>query len=163
MDVLELARRHPRGDERAHAAAQRRGGTASGARPARRTQLIITKGPGRALDTSWRRGLPNWFYREDPATNPDRGTAEHGERGAAATRLLIGADAAELREHIGAETFDRLPLAVVSGQPGVHAVTVRTAAGREVTLRKDPADLSRAEDHSGLAAISGSQRRSWTS
>jgi hypothetical protein len=107
------------------------------------TQRIITTapGPGRALDTCWRRGLPNWFYREDPATNPDRGAAEHGERGAAVTRLEIGADAAELREHIGAEAFDRLPLAVVPGPPGVHAVTVRTASGREVTLRRDPADL----------------------
>jgi hypothetical protein len=107
------------------------------------TQRVITTapGPGRALDTCWRRGLPNWFYREDPATNPDRGAAEHGERGVAVTRLEIGADAAELREHIGAETFDRLPLAVVPGRPGVHAVTVRTASGREVTLRRDPAHL----------------------
>ncbi|MFB9926229.1 VOC family protein [Amycolatopsis halotolerans] len=107
------------------------------------TQRIITTapGPGRALDTCWRRGLPNWFYREDPATNPDRGAAENGERAAAVTRLEIGADADELREHIGAETFDRLPLTVVSGPPGVHAVTVRTASGREVTLRRDPADL----------------------
>jgi hypothetical protein len=39
----------------------------------------------------------------------------------AVTRLEIGADAGALREHIGAETFDRLPL------PG--------------TLRRDPADL----------------------
>ncbi|MFE3784540.1 hypothetical protein ACFXPA_40890, partial [Amycolatopsis sp. NPDC059090] len=107
------------------------------------TQRIITTapGPGRALDSCWRRGLPNWFYREDPATNPDRGAAENGERGAAVTGLEIGADARELREHIGAETFDRLPLTVVSGPPGVHAVTVRTATGREVTLRRDPADL----------------------
>ncbi|MEV0404079.1 VOC family protein [Actinoallomurus sp. NPDC050550] len=107
------------------------------------TQRIITTapGPGRALDTCWRRGLPNWFYREDPATNPDRGAAEHGERGVAVTRLEIGADAGELREHIGAETFDRLPLAIVPGRPGVRAVTVRTASGREVTLRRDPADL----------------------
>jgi hypothetical protein len=107
------------------------------------TQRIITTapGPGRALDTCWRRGLPNWFYREDPATNPDRGAVGHGERGVAVTQLEIGADAGELREHIGAETFDRLPLAVVPGRPGVRAVTVRTASGREVTLRRDPADL----------------------
>lgn len=107
------------------------------------TQRVITTapGPGRALDTCWRRGLPNWFYRQDPATNPDRGAAEHGERGVAVTRLEIGADAAELREHVGAETFDHLPLAIVPGPPGVHAVTVRTASGREVTLRRAPADL----------------------
>ncbi|MYW90313.1 VOC family protein [Amycolatopsis rubida] len=107
------------------------------------TQRVITTapGPGRALDTCWRRGLPNWFYREDPATNPDRGAAGDGERGVAVTGLEIGADAGELREHIGAETFDRLPLTVVSGQPGVRAVTVRTASGREVTLRRQPADL----------------------
>ena len=107
------------------------------------TQRIITTapGPGRALDTCWRRGLPNWFYREDPATNPDRGATERGDRGVAVTRLEIGADAVELREHIGAETFDRLPLAIVPGRPGVHAVTVRTASGREVTLLRDPADL----------------------
>ncbi|HEY3685162.1 MAG TPA: VOC family protein [Streptosporangiaceae bacterium] len=107
------------------------------------TQRVITTapGPGRALDTCWRRGLPNWFYREDPATNPDRGAAEHGERGAAVTRLEVGADAGELREHIGAATFDRLPLAVVPGRPGMRAVTVRTASGREVTLRRDPAEL----------------------
>lgn len=107
------------------------------------TQRIITTAPGpdRALDTCWRRGLPNWFYREDPATNPDRGAVEHGDRGVGVTRLEIGADAGELQEHIGAETFDRLPLAVVSGRPGVHAVTVRTAAGREVTLHRDPAEL----------------------
>ncbi|MEK8174528.1 hypothetical protein NKH77_52475 [Streptomyces sp. M19] len=86
-------------------------------------------------------GLPNWFYREDPATNPDRGATESGDRGAAVTRLEIGADAGELREHIGAETFERLPLVVVPGRPGVRAVTVRTASGREVTLRRDPADL----------------------
>lgn len=107
------------------------------------TQRIITTapGPGRALDTCWRRGLPNWFYRADPATNPDRGTTEHGDRGVAVTRLEVGADAEELREHVGAETFDRLPLVVRSGRPGVHAVTVRTASGREVTLRRDPAEL----------------------
>ncbi|WP_163508905.1 VOC family protein [Fodinicola acaciae] len=107
------------------------------------TQRIITTapGPGRVFDTCWRRGLPNWFYRDDPATNPDRAAAAHGERGRVVTRLEIGADAEKLREHIGAETFDRLPLSVVSGQPGVHAVTVRTASGREVTLRRDPADL----------------------
>ncbi|MFD5445767.1 VOC family protein [Streptomyces tendae] len=107
------------------------------------TQRIITTapGPGRALDMCWRRGLPNWFYREDPASNPDRGATEHGDRGAAVTRLEIGADVAELREHIGAETFDHLPLEVVSGRPGVHAVTVRTASGREATLRRSPADL----------------------
>lgn len=107
------------------------------------TQRIITTapGPGRALDTCWRRGLPNWFYREDPATNPDRGVAEHGERGVAVTRLEVGADAGELREHIGGETFDRLPLVVVGGRPGVRAVTVRTASGREVTLRREPAEL----------------------
>jgi hypothetical protein len=107
------------------------------------TQRIITTapGPGHALDTCWRRGLPNWFYREDPATNPDRGATEHGDRGVAVTRLEISADAAELRAHIGAETADRLPLVIVPGPPGVHAVTVRTASGREVTLRRDPADL----------------------
>jgi hypothetical protein len=106
-------------------------------------QRVITTapGPGRALDTCWRRGLPNWFYREDPATNPDRGAAERGERGMAVTRLEISADAEELREHIGAETFDRLPLEIVPGRPGVHAVTVRTVTGRQVTLRRDPADL----------------------
>ena len=109
------------------------------------TQRIITTapGPGRALDTCWRRGLPNWFYREDPATNPDRAAVQRGDRGVAVTRLEIGADPAELREHVGADTVDRLPLAVVPGPPGVHAVTVRTASGREVTLRRDPADLSR--------------------
>jgi hypothetical protein len=107
------------------------------------TQRIITTapGPGRAFDTCWRRGLPNWFYREDPATNPDRGAVGPGERGAAVTRLEIGADPGELRDHIGAETFDRLPLEVVPGRPGVHALTVRTASGREVTLRRDPAEL----------------------
>ncbi|WP_413754943.1 VOC family protein [Streptomyces sp. MMBL 11-3] len=107
------------------------------------TQRIITTapGPGRVFDTCWRRGLPNWFYRQDPATNPDRGAVEHGERGSAVTRLEIGADASELREHIGAETYDRLPLAVVAGRPGVHAITVRTASGREVTLRRNPAQL----------------------
>lgn len=106
------------------------------------TQRIITSAPGSALARdARRRGLPNWYYREDPATNPDRGAADHGERGAAVTRLEIGADEKELREYIGAETFDRLPLVVVPGRPGVHAVTVRTASGREVTLRRDPADL----------------------
>lgn len=107
------------------------------------TQRVITTapGPGRALDTCWRRGLPNWFYRDDPATHPDRQAAEHGERGVAVTRLEIGADAGELRDHIGTGTCDRLPLAVVPGPPGVHAVTVRTASGREVTLRRDPAEL----------------------
>lgn len=107
------------------------------------TQRIITTapGPGRALDTCWRRGLPNWFYRENPATNPDCGATDHGDRGVAVTRLEIGADADELRDHIGAETFDRLPLSLVPGHPGVHALTVRTASGREVTLRRTPADL----------------------
>ncbi|MEW2548974.1 VOC family protein [Streptomyces sp. NPDC047002] len=107
------------------------------------TQRVITTapGPGSALDTCWRRGLPNWFYREDPATNPDRGAVGRGDRGAAVTRLEIGADADELRDHIGADTFDGLPLAVVPGPPGVHALTVCTASGREVTLRRDPADL----------------------
>jgi hypothetical protein len=107
------------------------------------TQRIITTAPGpdRVLDACWRRGLPNWFYRADPATNADRGAAEHGERGAAVTRLEIGAEVGELREHIGAETFDRLPLTVVPDHPGVHSVTVRTASGHEVTLHRDPADL----------------------
>jgi hypothetical protein len=126
--------------------AQRLGGEVA-RRPGRTqpdgTQRIITTapGPGRAIDTCWRRGLPNWFYREDPATNPDRGATEHGDRGVAVTRLEIGADAKELRAHIGAETFDRLPLEIVPGRPGVRAVTVRTTSGREVTLRRDPADL----------------------
>jgi hypothetical protein len=107
------------------------------------TRRVITTAPGtdRALD-AWRRGLPNWFYRDDPATHPDRGAVERGDRGAAVTRLEISADAGELREHIGAETFGRLPLVVVPGRPGVRAVTVRTASGREVTLRRDPADLT---------------------
>ena len=107
------------------------------------TQRIITTAPGpdRGLDACWRRGLPNWYYRDDPGTNPDRGPAEHGERGVGVTRLEIGADPGELREHIGAETFDQLPLEVVPGRPGVHAITVRTASGDEVTLRRDPADL----------------------
>jgi hypothetical protein len=106
------------------------------------TRRVITTAPGtdRALD-GWRRGLPNWFYRDDPATHPDRGTVEGGDRGAEVTRLEIGADAEELREHIGAETFEGLPLVLVSGRPGVHAVTVRTASGREVTLRREPGEL----------------------
>lgn len=83
----------------------------------------------------------NWFHREDPATHPDRSPARHGERAAAVTRLEVGADPAEPRAHIGADSFDRLPLAVVPGPPGVHDVTVRTASGREVTLRRDPARL----------------------
>lgn len=103
--------------------------------------ITTAPGPGRALDTCWRRGLPNWFYRDDPATNPDRAPAGHGDRGVAVIRLEVGAEPGELREHIGSETFERLPLAVVPGRPGVHAVTVRTASGREVTLRRDPADL----------------------
>ncbi|MFD2417185.1 hypothetical protein [Amycolatopsis pigmentata] len=132
--------------EEMEAVAQRLGGEVA-RRPGRvqpdgTQRIIITApGPGRALDTCWRRGLPNWFYREDPATNPDRGAVEHGDRGAAVTRLEIGADAGELREHIGAESFDRLPLEVLPGRPGVRAVTVRTESGREVTLRRDPADL----------------------
>ncbi|MEU6133025.1 VOC family protein [Saccharopolyspora sp. NPDC047091] len=107
------------------------------------TQRIITTapGPGRAFDTCWRRGLPNWFYREDPGTNPDRGTTERGDRGVAVTRLEVGGDAAELREHLGAHTFDRLPLVVVPGRPGVRSVSVRTESGREVTLRGEPAEL----------------------
>ncbi|MFE2376570.1 VOC family protein [Streptomyces sp. NPDC059398] len=106
------------------------------------TQRLITTAPGadRALD-AWRRGLPNWYYRHDPATHPDRGAVEHGDRGAAVVRLEISADTEELREHSGAETFERLPLVMVPGPPGVHAVTVRTASGREVTLRRDPAAL----------------------
>jgi hypothetical protein len=107
------------------------------------TQRVITTAPGpdRAFDTCWRRGLPNWFYRDDPATNPARSAADHGDRGAGVTRLEVGGDAGELREHIGAGTFDRLPLEVVPGPPGMRAVTVRTASGREVTLRRDPAGL----------------------
>ncbi|SEP38134.1 VOC family protein [Amycolatopsis saalfeldensis] len=128
------------------AVAQRLGGEVA-RRPGRvqpdGTQRVITTAPGpdRGLDTCWRRGLPNWFHRADPATNPDRGATGHGDRGVAVTRLEIAADAAELRAHIGAETVDRLPLELVAGRPGVHAVTVRTASGREVTLRRDPADL----------------------
>lgn len=106
------------------------------------TQHFITTapGPGPALYACWRRGLPSLFYRDGPATGLDR-APEHGERAVAVTSLEIGADAGELREHVGAETFERLPLEVVSGKPGVHAVTVRTASGREVTLRRDPAEL----------------------
>jgi hypothetical protein len=132
--------------EEMHAVARRLGGEVArlpGRVQTDGTQRIITTapGPGRAMDTCWRRGLPNWFYREDPATNPDRSPAHHGERGAAVTRLEVGADPVELREHIGADTFDRLPLVVVPGAPGVHAVTVRTACGRAVTLRREPAKL----------------------
>ncbi|KAA9162647.1 VOC family protein [Amycolatopsis acidicola] len=128
------------------AVAERLGGEVSrvpGRVQADGTQRLIITAPGsdRVFDACWRRGLPNWFYREDPGTNPDRGAAEHGERGAGVTRLEIGADAAELREHIGAELFDRLPLEVVPGKPGVHAITVRTESGHEVTLRRDPAGL----------------------
>lgn len=103
--------------------------------------VITAPGPGRAFDTCWRRGLPNWFYRDDPATHPDRATADHGDRGAGVTGLEVGGDAGELRDHLGAGTFARLPLTVVPGPPGVHAITVRTASGREVTLRRDPAVL----------------------
>ncbi|MFD7811539.1 VOC family protein [Streptomyces sp. NPDC059785] len=132
--------------EELEAVAQRLGGTVTQT-PGRvqpdGTQRIITTAPGpdRALDTCWRRGLPNWFYREDPATNPDRGHAQPGDRGQAVIRLEIGANAEELRRHIGADTFERLPLKVVPGPPGVHAITVLTANNREVSLRRDPAIL----------------------
>ncbi|AHH99782.1 hypothetical protein KALB_6423 [Kutzneria albida DSM 43870] len=101
------------------------------------TRRVITSAPG--IDQSWRHGLPNWYYRADPASNPARGAVTGGRIAQGVTWLEVGGDETVLRKHLGAETFDRLPLRVVPGEPGLHAVAVRTAEGEEVVLRRPPA------------------------
>ncbi|MDT8915451.1 VOC family protein [Amycolatopsis sp. PS_44_ISF1] len=113
-------------------------------RPGRRepdgTQRVITSTPsGEVARRARQQGLPNWYYREDPAKNPARREVA-GDRAAAGVAWLeVAGDRALFREHIGAETFDRLPLRFVPGEPGLHAVAVRTAEGGQLVIRRAPA------------------------
>jgi hypothetical protein len=63
-----------------------------------------------------------------------------GERIAARVAWLeVAGDREQFCDHIGAETFDRLPLRFVPGQPGLHAVAVRTTDSQEIVIRHAPA------------------------
>ena len=110
------------------------------------TQRVITSTPaGELMWRTWQQGLPNWYYREDPAKHPARREVS-GERIAAGVAWLeVAGDRDQFRDHIGADTFDRLPLRFVHGEPGLHAVAVRTTDGEEIVIRHAPPDRTRSE------------------
>jgi hypothetical protein len=104
------------------------------------TQRVITSTPaGEVASRARRQGLPNWYYRDDPAKNPARREVTGDRIASGVAWLEVAGDRDLFREHIGAETFDRLPLRFVSGEPGVHAIAVSTAEGGEVVIRRAPA------------------------
>ncbi|MFI5734474.1 VOC family protein [Kribbella sp. NPDC051587] len=112
-------------------------------RPGRRepdgTQRIVTNTPsGEVARLARQQGLPNWYFRDDPDKNPAR-RAVTGRRTAEGVAWLeVAGDRELFREHIGADTFDALPLRFVPGDPGLHAVAVRTADGEEIVIRRAP-------------------------
>jgi hypothetical protein len=58
-------------------------------------------------------GLPNWYYRDDPAKNPARREMTGEPIAAGVAWWEVAGDREQFRDHIGAETFDRLPLRFV--------------------------------------------------
>jgi hypothetical protein len=108
----------------------------------RRTLTSVPGGP--LLLDLWRKGLPNWYYRPDPATNPARRPVSAGSTAPANPRTPVGVawievcgDEKEIVRHVGEETFERLPLRVVGGdEPGLLAVAVRLADGAETVIRR---------------------------
>lgn len=104
------------------------------------TQRVITTAPvWDVARQAFQQGLPNWYYRDDPAKNPARRKVT-GERVAAGVAWLeVAGDRDQFRRHLGTRTFDRLPLRFVPGEPGLHAVAVRTTDGEEIVIRHAPA------------------------
>ncbi|MFC9435719.1 VOC family protein [Nocardia sp. NPDC057030] len=103
------------------------------------TQRVVTSTPvGQVVRRARQQGLPNWYYRDDPDKNPAR-RAVVGDRIAAGVAWLeVAGDPDLFRSHIGTETFDHLPLRFVPGEPGLHAVAVRTGDGEEIVIRRSP-------------------------
>lgn len=115
--------------------------TAPGRREPDGTQRLITCAPAPEVAAkAWRQGLPNWYYRADPESNPARREVTGDRTAQEVAWLEVAGDRELFREYIGAETFDRLPLRFVTGAPGLHAVAVRTTAGEEIVIRRAPAD-----------------------
>jgi hypothetical protein len=105
------------------------------------TQRVITSAPGGSLTRDvWKRGLPNWYYRPDPDQNPARRTVTGKRVARGVAWLEVGGEEEELMEHIGEETYETLPLRVVPGAPGLHAVAIRTEGGEEIVIRRPPVD-----------------------
>jgi hypothetical protein len=103
------------------------------------TQRVVTSTPaGQVARQARQRGLPNWYYRDDPAKNPARREVTGSRTATGVAWLEVAGDQDQFREHIGAETFDRLPLRFVPGEPGLHAVAVDTADGTEIVIRRAP-------------------------
>jgi hypothetical protein len=104
------------------------------------TQRVITSAPaGEAAWRAWQQGLPNWYYRDEPVKNPARRKVTGHRVAAGVAWLEVAGERGRFREHIGAETFDRLPLRFVTGEPGLHAVAVRTTEDEEIVIRRSPA------------------------
>ncbi|MFI5617821.1 VOC family protein [Streptomyces sp. NPDC051567] len=104
------------------------------------TQRVVTSAPaGEVAARARRQGLPNWYYRDDPAKNPARREVTGDRTAAGVAWLEVAGDREQFRAYIGAETFDRLPLRFVPGEPGLHAVAVHTADGQEIVIRRAPA------------------------
>ncbi|RYJ23242.1 hypothetical protein CU044_5547 [Streptomyces sp. L-9-10] len=104
------------------------------------TQRVVTSTPaGEVALRARQQGLPNWYYRDDPAKNPARREVTGDRTAAGVAWLEVAGERDRFREHIGAETFDRLPLRFVPGEPGLHAVAVHTTDGEEIVIRRAPA------------------------
>ncbi|ACQ80556.1 hypothetical protein Bcav_2305 [Beutenbergia cavernae DSM 12333] len=121
--------------------ARRLGGDVVVARGANRpdgTHATTIMAPGNAA-TTWARGLPNFYFHEDAPDHPARARVEHEPPVTEVAWLEIGAREDELVEHIGVETFGALPLRLVDGPAGLHALGLRTAVGTEIVVRADSA------------------------
>jgi len=53
--------------------------------------------------------------------------------------LELGGDPAELEAHVGAETFQHLPLRFVPRPAGLYGVGIATADGDEIAIRAESA------------------------
>lgn len=91
------------------------------------------------IDGMWRGGLPNWYWFEDMNLHPSRQTgANHRVAPDGVAWLELGTDRTKLRDWVGPETFDRLPLRFIDGEPGLHALAIRKADGGEIVVRCQP-------------------------
>ncbi|MFC7624778.1 VOC family protein [Microlunatus sp. GCM10028923] len=126
------------------AVADRLGGevvTAPGANRPDGTTTTTVMAPGNAAMT-WARGLPNFYLRDDQAAQP---RVEHERPVTKIAWLEIGADRAELVDHVGAETFEFLSLRLVDGPAGLRAIGLTAADGDEIVIRADSAAPALAE------------------
>ncbi|GAB3767491.1 VOC family protein [Microlunatus parietis] len=135
------------------AVADRLGGevvTAPGATRPDGTTTTTVMAPGNAA-TTWARGLPNFYLRDDQVGPLVAAQVEHERRLTKIAWLEIGADRAEVVEHIGAETLELLPLRLVDGPVGLRAIGLTAADGDEIVIRADSAAPTLAELASRIA------------